>query len=212
MKMIGIDESEWKLAKIDSLVKEGVFSSRSEAYRSGALIMCIMDEAQKLAKIDRLDSDLFGREVRFCLKSLEQKKYQIVIEKLKEISDTIRLRGLLSPLIDTESDRDSFETLSFSVKKYANTIEQFDSYNETTQRRIIEDLKRDLSAIVYYLEQKESMIMEESKSIIVKSEPRKFNMIYKSKPQRRWIKKVSIKEYAETPYVAYVPKFQSIEA
>lgn len=162
MKLITLHESDWKLSKIDSIVKEGIFSSRAEVYRSGALLMILMNEAQKLAKLDRLDSELFGREIHMCLESLRQKKYGIMSEKLKEISDTLRLRAIISPLLDG-SDKESFETMSNGIKKYADTVARFNQFDQTTKERMINDLKRDLSAIQYYLEETEGKMMKESK-------------------------------------------------
>jgi hypothetical protein len=72
-------------------------------------MMIFVTEAQKLAKLDKLDSDLFGKEVKMCRNSLRNKQYDIVKEKLDEISENLRLRSIISPILQ-DSNKDAFLT------------------------------------------------------------------------------------------------------
>lgn len=150
MKMITLHEADWKLSKIDSLVKEGVFSSRAEAYRAGALMMIYVTEAQKLAKLDKLDADLFGKEVKICVDSLASGQYEIAKAKLEEISETLRLRSVLSVILQ-DPNRDVFLTLSDTLKRHSESLAQFENLSPDDRKILLEDIQREMSILHEYL-------------------------------------------------------------
>lgn len=159
MRMITLHEADWKLSKIDALVKEGVFSSRAEAYRSGALMMIYVTEAQKLAKLDKLDADLFGKEVKICLDSLHENRFEIAREKLDEISDTLRLRSIISPILQ-DPNKDAFLTMSDTLKRHSESLSKFESLTPDDREILIEDIKREMSILHEYLKFSQSELVE----------------------------------------------------
>lgn len=175
MKMITLHESDWKLARIDSLVKEGVFSSRAELYRAGALMMMMMSEAPKYAKLDKLDSDLFGKEIKVCLDGLRTNSYEIAIEKLKEISDTLKLRAAICPLIN-DPNKDIFLTLADTMKKYSELVLKFTQFDKEERNQIIDEVQRELLILLEYLKLSEEDLINESES--QKPLPNILNAIY----------------------------------
>jgi len=156
--MINLHESDWKLSKIDALVQEGVFNSRTEAFRTGALLMITMDNVQQLSKLDKLDSNLFGKEISLCVNALKNKKFDMVYDNLIQISSALSLRATISPLLDISDDKESFQHTASVIKKYAGVIKKISTYDPKTQQRIADDLKRDLSAIRAYLQSNEDNI------------------------------------------------------
>lgn len=159
MKLISLHESDWKLSRVDSLVREGVFSSRAEVYRAGALVLVLMSEAQRYAKLDKLDSDLFGKEIKVCLDGLRSRAYGIAKEKLREIADTLKLRAIICPLLN-DQNMNNFMTLSETMKKYADLLSKFDSFDKEEQSEIVEEIQRDLSILLEFLKLTEEELMQ----------------------------------------------------
>ena len=146
VKLITLKENESRLEAIDTLVKQGVFSSRAEVYRAGALLMITLEDARRLSRLNLLEEGLYGRTVHRCLSMIREGDITGAGSILRQIEEALRLRGLIATL-SGGLDSESVETLADGMGKYADTLARFDAFPDVTRKRMVSDLERDLKAI-----------------------------------------------------------------
>jgi len=163
MQKITLYDSEWKVGKIDELVKSGIFKNREEVYRTGSQIVISKKDAQQFSELNLLELDLFENDVKLCLKALQNKKYELVFEKLIQLSKALKLRTMMNLLLENSSEKDFLINTASAIEDYANVIKRFEKYDVKTKKRILNDIKRDMSAIQLYLEQLDDARQKEIK-------------------------------------------------
>ncbi|MEO9363326.1 MAG: hypothetical protein ABI348_05435, partial [Nitrososphaera sp.] len=132
------------------------------------------------AKVDKLDNVLFGREVNKCLDALSKDDPETAKSLLLEIAEILRLRGVISPLIDG-ADRESFRTLADGIAEYSTALEGYQKYDDITKKKIIHDIKRDVGTIKEYIDSLET------ESHIIKSEPAELNEVLYIHSKSNWV-------------------------
>ena len=144
---------------LDELVKKGVFSSRAEAYRAGALLVATLPGAQKLRVLGQLDDALYGAHLKRCLaelKKLDQGKARL---ELGMALDALRTRALIGPLLGEKSDwSQDYELLAVDLSHYDQVLSRFDKFDQNTRKGIIEDLGRDIAATLEGLKRVEEEV------------------------------------------------------
>jgi len=150
LKPILINESDWKIDAINQLVKGGTFSSKSELYRAGALMMIVMDRAKRLLSVDRLDPVLFEKDTKKCLDLVGKNELHDAGLLIDKLAEAMEFRAMISPLLG-DQDEESFETVARGLTEYAEKLSKSDKLNEETRKRLIFGLKRDLTAILIFL-------------------------------------------------------------
>lgn len=145
MKLITIHETENTLEAIDDLVRQRVFNSRAEAYRAGALLMITVNSARRLALADRLDSELYSKEVRRSLTRIRKGDLDGAREGVKNLEEALRLKAILSRV--NGKDEQSIETIAEGFHRYSEALAEAKKMDPGTRQRMVKDLSRDLQAV-----------------------------------------------------------------
>lgn len=156
MQSIIIHDADWKVSRLDELVKKGVFSSRAEAYRAGALLVATLPNAHELRSLGQLDSSLFSAHLKRCLSKLrEGDSYNAKLE-LQMVITALRVRALLGPLLGEDAQwTEDYESLANDLSRYDDSLSQFNNFPKKSQTEILEDLRRDIEAILQGIKQNE---------------------------------------------------------
>ena len=142
VKLITIHETESTLEAVDNLVRQRVFNSRAEVYRTGALLMVTIDSARRLAKADRLDEELYSREVRRVTRLLHRGEFQAAQEGLTGVEDGLRLKAILNRV--GGRDAEGTETLADGFHRNGRTLARAAEMEPGVRRPVVRDLSRDL--------------------------------------------------------------------
>ncbi len=145
MKLITIHETENTLEAIDELVRQRVFNSRAEVYRTGALLMITVDTARRLAKANRLDEKLYSSDVKTIQSLIQEGKFDEAEEKLTNVEEGLRLKSVLNRV--GGKDAEGVETLADGLHRYARALSRAAGMQPKTRERLVSDLKRDLTAL-----------------------------------------------------------------
>jgi hypothetical protein len=157
MHSIIIHDADWKVTRLDELVKKGVFSSRAEAYRAGALLVATLPTAHELSTLGQLDSSLYGLRLKKCLSELKRGNPQGAKMELSMVLTALRVRSLIGPLLGEKNARsEDYESLANDLSHYDETLSQFDKLDKRTQTELIRDLKRDIGALIEGLKEIET--------------------------------------------------------
>jgi len=146
LKLITIHETENTLEAIDSLVKQRVFNSRAEVYRTGALLMITVESARKLAQANRLDDELYSRRVRGIIPLIRKGELDGAREDLTSVEEGLRLKAVLNRVGGKDSE--GIETLADGFHRYAGALARASEMEPETRLRLIRDLTRDLRALL----------------------------------------------------------------
>lgn len=157
MEMITVHESKSTLEDIDNLVKRGEFTSRAEVYRMGALLLATRPEVRTLAKRAQLDPMIFRNHIKQCLDAIEKNIVDKIQDKLHFVIDGMIFRELLSSVLSEENERAGFETIREGITMYEKTLPKINEMEENERKSFLNGLKRDLSALQYYVEQTGTM-------------------------------------------------------
>jgi Arc/MetJ-type ribon-helix-helix transcriptional regulator len=144
MKLITIHESENTLDAIDELVRQRVFNSRAEVYRTGALLMITVNSARMLARANRLEEKLYVKEVRRALSSVSSGDFVKASTVLAGLEEALRLKAVLDRV--GGKDGEGLETLADGLRGYSQALSRADSLDAMSRERLVRDLQRDLQA------------------------------------------------------------------
>lgn len=165
MHTIIIHDADWKVTRLDELVKKGVFSSRAEAYRAGALLVATLPNAHELSTLGQLDSSLYGAHLKKCIAGLKMGDIGSAKLELEMVLTALRVRALLGPLLAEKNDRsEDYESLANDLSHYDEAISQFDEFDKRTQSELIKDMKRDTSAVIQGARRAESAGLRRNRS------------------------------------------------
>ena len=132
---------------LDELVKKGVFSSRAEAYRAGALLVATLPGAQKLRVLGQLDNAIYGTHLKKCVAELKKFDHRKARLELGMALDALRTRALIGPLLGEKVEwSQDYESLAADLSHYEQVLSEFDKFDQNTRKGIIEDLRRDIAA------------------------------------------------------------------
>jgi hypothetical protein len=149
MKSKTLLRGDWSPSQIDLFTKETQIGQDQNEW--SALLGILMTRARKLVRANRLDSELFGQDIKQCLEYLKDKKLDLLQSKLSLISEKLKRRSIISSILELP-DKDSFETTSLTFNNYSRLISKFKRFNHNSQEEIMEDLTRDLSALKMYID------------------------------------------------------------
>jgi len=145
MRLINIYDSAGRIAQVDSLVEAGEFSSRTELYRSGALLMVLHKNIRDLSSKAQLDPAIFGKHIKECLSSIQQKNTDTILDELRFIINGLIFRELTSILLTEEDDRISFETFRTGLQNYEKTLMKFNQLEQSYKDVFFTQLENDLN-------------------------------------------------------------------
>ena len=176
MKLISHHDNESSLGAIDQLVQTGVFSSRSELYRLGAMMVLSVEGARKLAGVGKLDHALLDEEVRNSLRALRSGNVQEALNWLKQIETALRFRATLTPLLG-QTNKSTFETLADGVAQYVEVLSNFNSYPAATKRQIVSDIRRDMLTLRHAISLDESAVPVSFSNVFETAEHGQINIL-----------------------------------
>ncbi len=151
MDLITLHDSQSKISDIDELVQKGEFSSRAEAYRSGALLMITRPKARELSKKGLLDLKLFGKHVKSCLDAIKNDNLDTVKTELNFVINGLMFSELLSTVLDKEKDRIAFETIREGLTLYETNLSRTSDSDISIKEDFFTDLQRDLTLLEEYV-------------------------------------------------------------
>lgn len=156
MNLVPIYDSKDRIAEIDELVKNGVFSSRAEVYRMGAFLMITNQKAREFSKTSQLDPVLFGNHIKECLDFILNKNVSGIENELRFIINGMIFREILFSLQSKENERIVFETIREGLILYEKTLTKFENLNGSQRTNLFDSLERDLRILNDYVEKQKT--------------------------------------------------------
>lgn len=172
-----------------SLMKRRMVRDERQALEFGVILMDLLSRDPKLASLRKIDEEMLYVKVKKATDALKNDKKNKASEDLLRLADTMRLRQLLGPLFN-DPDSEVYGTISDTLRKYSEVLSQYETYDKKQKRYIISDLKRDLSALMEYIEkirqaQKRDTYYDVSTEYVLKvlEETRKHKPMFSYKPR-----------------------------
>lgn len=143
MRLISLYDSEWKIQRIDNLVRQGLFASRTEVYRYGSFLMTFMPEARRLASLAEFNSRKFKQKLRQAVEAIDERDIQTVIDELQDLGDGFVIKSFIASILLDKRAAD-FESFKDTMRKSVEVLARIDHFDTEEQDTLLKDLKRDL--------------------------------------------------------------------
>ena len=155
MELISLNDASSRIDDIDELVKRGEFSSRAEAYRTGAILMILRPEVRELARKTQLDPVIFGSHIKMCLDAIKNNELDKLNDELQFVVDGLIFRELLSTVLSEENERIAFETIREGLTLYRKNLPKINELKDDERKDFLSGLQRDLTALETYVSEME---------------------------------------------------------
>jgi hypothetical protein len=136
----------------ETLKKKGLIENKKQVSAYGTLLMDILSKDPELVDLRKMDETLLYEQVKGALRSIKEDSKDAAALGLLKLADILKLRYLLGSL-HNDPDSDAYETLSFTLKEYSKALSRYNTLDRNDKKYIMNDLKRDLGALMEYAEE-----------------------------------------------------------